>query len=65
MPNPTPKFSNWVVRGDFREENQKNSRQGLIFCHSRDLPLEGTRREENFEGIHKNGASYSLLSEGQ
>ena len=27
-------------------------------------PLRGQRREENFEGIHKNGASYSLLSEG-
>ena len=39
MPNPNLKFSNRVVRGEFREEN--------------------------FEGIHKNGAPYSLLSEGQ
>ena len=25
MPIPPPKFSNWVVRGEFREENQKFS----------------------------------------
>ena len=57
MPNPTPKFSNWVVRGDFR--------QGLIFALPVIYPLRGHAEKKISKAYIKTASLIPYLVKGK